>query len=114
MVSAPRQLPAQLAPSLEKELRSAAEALAGLLELRGVSRIDFLVEGTGTWWVNEVNTIPGSLAKYLWTGDAAVDMAALLSDMVAEARLRPSAKWSSVGADGSALRSAASIASKLG
>ncbi|MGC8628009.1 MAG: D-alanine--D-alanine ligase family protein [Acidimicrobiales bacterium] len=113
MVSAPRELPAQLAPSLEKELRAAAQALAGLLGLRGVSRIDFLVNGSGAWWVNEVNTIPGSLAKYLWTGDAAVDMATLLSDMVAEARLRPSAKWSSVGADGSALRSAASIASKL-
>jgi hypothetical protein len=80
-----------------------------------VWRVDFLVAGgTGPWWVNEVNTIPGSLAKYLWVGDAAVEFPALLADMIEEAKRRPSAQWSSMGADGSALRSAASIANKLG
>jgi hypothetical protein len=64
--------------------------------------------------LNEVNTIPGSFAKYLWVGEAAVDFAALLSDMVEEAKRRPSAQWGSMGADGSALRTAAAIASKLG
>jgi hypothetical protein len=64
--------------------------------------------------VNEVNTIPGSLAKYLWAGAAAVDFPALLADMVEEARRRPSVHWGSAGADGTALRSAAAIASKLG
>jgi D-alanine-D-alanine ligase len=115
MVSAPRELPAQLAPGLEKELRDAAAVVAALAGARGVWRLDFLVEGgTGQWWVNEVNTIPGSLAKYLWAGAAAVDFPALLADMVEEARRRPSAHWGSAGADGTALRSAAAIASKLG
>ena len=77
--------------------------------------MDFLVEPDGgSWWVNEVNTVPGSFAKYLWVGEAAVDFPTLLSDMVEEAKRRPSAQWSSMGADGSALRSAASIANKLG
>jgi len=115
MVSAPRELPAQLAPGLEKELRGAAMQVAVLAGVRGVWRLDFLVEaGTGQWWVNEVNTIPGSLAKYLWTGAAEVSFATLLADMVEEARRRPSAQWGSSGADGTALRSAAAIASKLG
>ncbi len=114
MASAPRELPARLAPALDKQLREAAASVALLLQARGVWRVDFLVEEAGSWWVNEVNTIPGSLAKYLWTGDAALDMATLVTDMVAEAKLRPSAQWSSAGADGAALRSAASIASKLG
>lgn len=114
MVSAPRELPAQLDAGLEKELREAAGAVASLAGARGVWRIDFLVAGGGgPWWVNEVNTIPGSLAKYLWAGDAAVEFPALLSDMIEEARRRPSAQWSSMGADGSVLRSAASIANKL-
>jgi D-alanine-D-alanine ligase len=115
LVSSPRELPAQLDAGLEKELREAAGVVAALAGARGVWRIDFLVAGTtGPWWVNEVNTIPGSLAKYLWVGEAAVEFPALLAGMIDEAKRRPSAQWSSMGADGSALRSAASIANKLG
>ena len=115
MVSAPRELPAQLAPELEKELRDAATSVAAIAGARGVWRLDFLVSTEqGQWWVNEVNTVPGSLAKYLWAGEAAVDFRALLGDMLEEALKRPSAKWASTGSDGTALRSAASIASKLG
>ncbi|HMK96629.1 MAG TPA: hypothetical protein VK425_03720 [Acidimicrobiales bacterium] len=115
MVSAPRELPALLPDGLEKELRAAASLVSALSGVRGVWRIDFLVEASSSeWWVNEVNTIPGSLAKYLWVGEAAVDFAVLLADMVEEALRRPSAQWGSAGADGTALRSAASIASKLG
>ncbi|MBQ7958288.1 MAG: D-alanine--D-alanine ligase, partial [Oscillospiraceae bacterium] len=33
----------------------------------GVSRIDFLMDTkTGEFWLNEINTIPGSLSFYLW------------------------------------------------
>jgi D-alanine-D-alanine ligase len=115
MVSAPRELPAVLPGGLEKELRDAALHVAALVGARGVWRVDFLVElSTGNWWVNEVNTIPGSLSKYLWVGEAAVDFAELLLAMVEEAKARPSARWGSAGADGTALRSASAIASKLG
>ncbi|MGH9104972.1 MAG: D-alanine--D-alanine ligase family protein [Acidimicrobiales bacterium] len=115
MLSAPRELPARLPDGLEKELRDAAGEVAALAGVRGVWRLDFLVEvAAGRWWVNEANTIPGSLAKYLWVGEAAVEFADLLADMVEEARRRPSAQWGSAGADGTALRSAAAIASKLG
>lgn len=115
MVSAPRELPATLPEGLEKELREAALLVAALCGARGVWRIDFLADrATGEWWVNEVNTVPGSLSKYLWVGDAAVDFAELLMGMIEEAKRRPSAQWSSAGADGTALRSASAIASKLG
>ena len=113
MVSAPRQLPAELPPGLQKELAGAAVTVAGLAGLRGIWRTDFLVEPSGRWWVNEVNTIPGSLAKYLWTGAAERPFSRLLADMVSEARERPSARFTAAGADGTALRSAAAIASKL-
>ncbi|HWG74238.1 MAG TPA: hypothetical protein VG184_09310 [Acidimicrobiales bacterium] len=113
MVSAPRQLPAVLAEDVEKGLRDAAGAIAAAAQVRGVARIDFLVEDAH-WWVNEINTIPGSLARYLWVGDAAVSFPTLLTDMITEAARRPSARWDASGADGLALRSASSIASKLG
>lgn len=115
MVSAPRELPAPLPGEIQKELSDAAASVAELAGLRGVWRVDFLVDdATGQWWVNEVNTIPGSLSKYLWAGGAAIDFPVLLADMVEEAHRRPSVSWGSAGADGTALRSAASIASKLG
>jgi D-alanine-D-alanine ligase len=113
MVSAPRELPANLPEELEKVLRDAAATVAGLASARGVARLDFLVEGDD-WYVNEINTIPGSLAKYLWVKPALVPFATLLTDMLAEATRRPSFLYDSTGADGTALRSASSIASKLG
>jgi D-alanine-D-alanine ligase len=112
LVSAARQLPAQISDTLEKSLRDAAISVAALALARGVARIDFLVDGND-WFVNEINTIPGSLAKYLWVEPYAVPFGTLLSDMVDESRQRPTVRYDSSGADGVALRSAGSIASKL-
>ena len=112
MVSAPRELPAVIPDILEKAVRDAAMAVAGLALARGVARIDFLVDGD-EWFVNEINTIPGSLSKYLWVEPAAVPFATLLGDMLAEAERRPAFFYDATGADGTALRSASSIASKL-
>jgi D-alanine-D-alanine ligase len=112
MAGANRELPAQISPGLEKELRQAAETVAGLTGLRGVARIDFLSDGE-LLVVNEVNTIPGSLARYLWV-DPPLPFAALLHDLLDEARQRPTHAYSAAGADGTVLRSAGSIAGKLG
>ena len=58
-----------------------------LADVRGVARIDFLSDGDAVR-VNEVNTIPGSLARYLWV-DPPVPFADLLDDLLDEARQRP-------------------------
>lgn len=112
MVSAPRELPAELAPAMETEVRELAAAVAGLAGLRGLARIDFLLTA-GKVFVNEINTIPGSLAKYLWVAPA-IAFGRLLQDLLDEAVRRPTTHWTAAGADGTALRSASSIASKLG
>jgi D-alanine-D-alanine ligase len=112
MASAPRQLPADIPSEIEKQLRAAATAVAGLVGVRGVARLDFLYDD-GELFVNEINTIPGSLAKYLWI-DPMIPFRQLLEDMMAEAASRPSTHWTVAGADGSALRAAGSIAGKLG
>lgn len=109
MASAPRELPASLPEAMEKQVRDMARQVADLAGVRGVARIDFLVDGDDVW-VNEINTIPGSLAKYLWD----VPFRQLLADLLAEAEQRPTHHYSTVGADGTALRSAGSIAGKLG
>jgi D-alanine-D-alanine ligase len=112
MAGANRELPARIPSELEKGLRHAAETVAGLAGVRGVARIDFLSDGH-QFVVNEVNTIPGSLARYLWVSPP-VAFSTLLTDLLAEARQRPTHAYSAAGADGSVLRSAGSIAAKLG
>lgn len=112
MASAPRELPAPISPDLERQLRSAATEIALLTGVRGIARIDFLSDGDALF-VNELNTIPGSLARYLWI-DPKIAFGQLLLDMIGEALARPSFFYSVAGADGSALSGAGSIGSKLG
>ncbi|MDE3085793.1 MAG: hypothetical protein KGJ77_03415 [Acidobacteriota bacterium] len=111
MASAPRELPAELPADVGAELRRAAGVVADLGQLRGVARIDFLSDGRAVF-VNEVNTIPGSLARYLWV-DPAVSFGDLLDDLLDEARRRPAGHHSAAGADGTVLRGAGAIAAKL-
>jgi len=111
MLSAPREFP-ELPSDIVSDIRDMATTVAALTGLRGVARIDFL-GAEGELYVNEVNTIPGSLAKYLWV-EPEVPFTRLLADLLEEALRRPAFQYSTAGADGSALRSAGDIADKLG
>ncbi len=94
-----------------EEILSMARVIADVAQVRGVARVDFLANDHEIY-VNEINTIPGSLAKYLFV-DPPLSFAALLRDLLAEARERPAHRYSAAGADGLVLRSAGSIAAKL-
>ncbi len=111
MAGARRELPARIDAGLATALRGAATTIAQLAGVRGMARLDFLSDG-GELFVNEINTIPGSLARYLWV-EPTVPFPTLLADLVDEARRRPTHAYSAAGADGSVLRSAGSIAGKL-
>ncbi|MHB8335254.1 MAG: D-alanine--D-alanine ligase family protein [Acidimicrobiales bacterium] len=111
MVSAPREIPAVLAPGQAERIVEVARAVATVASVRGVARIDFLANAEEIF-LNEINTIPGSLAKHLFV-EPVVPFGQLLADLVAEARERPAHRYSSAGADGLVLRSAGSIAAKL-
>lgn len=107
-----RKLPADLDDDLRRRLGEAARVVAGLVGVRSVARIDFLERG-GELWVNEINTIPGSLAAYLWI-DPPLSRRELLDGIIAEAVALAPRVFSTAGADGTALRSAGTIAAKLG
>jgi len=49
----------------------------------GTARVDFLLSETGELYLNEVNTIPGSLAFYLWQASG-VTFSTLLEELVRE------------------------------
>ncbi len=115
MATAPRELPAALPLTIEAALRAAAAEVARLVMARSVMRIDFLWDGSDDpagLWVNEINPIPGSLSWYFWSneGDSLI---ALLDDLIAEALDGPTRRFVTQGADGTALRSVGTIASKL-
>lgn len=111
-VSGGRELPAGLDEGLEERLRRLTIDVAEVFGVRGIARLDFL-ERDGELWVNEINTIPGSMAAYLWI-DPPRDRRELFTDLVAEAASGSVRTFSTAGSDGTALRSAGSIASKLG
>lgn len=111
MVSAPRELPAQLPGDQAASIAGAARVIAAVANVRGVARIDFLANETELF-VNEINTIPGSLSKYLFI-EPMLPFATLLRDLLAEATERPAHRYSAAGADGLILRSVGSIAAKL-
>jgi D-alanine-D-alanine ligase len=67
MASVSRKIPAELSPQKRQEIRDMAVKSFKALCCNGVARIDFMIdEENGKLYFNEINTIPGSLAFYLW------------------------------------------------
>jgi D-alanine-D-alanine ligase len=112
MTTAPRELPARISSDLERQIRTVAPEVSMLCGVRGVARVDFLSDGDALY-VNEINTIPGSLGKHLWI-DPPLPFVNLLLDLLSEAIGRPSIAFSVAGSDGTVLRGAGSISGKLG
>ena len=68
MASASRIIPAKIDKKLSNEVVKLSKETFKLLNLSGVCRIDFLInKKEKKVYINEPNTIPGSLAFYLWT-----------------------------------------------
>ncbi|MBR5708864.1 MAG: D-alanine--D-alanine ligase, partial [Oscillospiraceae bacterium] len=65
MSGAKRLIPAPISPELREKIRAYAVAAFSALGCEGVARVDFLLDGDEVF-VNEINTIPGSLAFYLF------------------------------------------------
>lgn len=82
MTSLKRRCPAELPDGMTEEVQRLAVKTFQALGCSGVSRIDFLNDAeSGELWVNEINTIPGSLAFYLWEA-AGIPFDQLLDRMI--------------------------------
>ena len=67
MVNTSRIIPANISDSLTKKIQNTSLDVFKVLNFSGVVRIDYLIDGkTKDYYVNEPNTIPGSLSFYLW------------------------------------------------
>ena len=82
MASTNRKLPADLDKATREEIESVAVAAFKALGSAGNSRIDFLIdEKTKKVYINEINSIPGSLAFYLWEAKG-IDFTKVLDEMI--------------------------------
>ena len=67
MASVARKIPAEISDEMRTQIRDMAVKAFKALGCNGVARIDFMIdEEDGSLYFNEINTIPGSLAFYLW------------------------------------------------
>ena len=82
MASTARIVPAPLTDEQTRLIQQLAKETFRVLGTSGVCRIDFLMDAdTKKVYVNEINTIPGSLAFYLWQA-AGVSFSELMDKLV--------------------------------
>ena len=62
-----RRIPADIEKNVEDTIKNYAKEAFKAIDCCGDARIDFLYDGNNIF-VNEINTIPGSIAFYLWEG----------------------------------------------
>ena len=88
MATLKRKLPAEISNDVREKIRNMAVDTFKALGCNGVSRIDFIIDTkTNEIFVNEINTIPGSLSFYLWE-PVGVKYPELLDRMIVKALKR--------------------------
>ena len=86
MVSASRKIPANISDEWTNRITKLAEDTFVALQASGVARIDFLSDGEQIY-VNEINTLPGSLSFYLFE-PLSISFTQLLDMLIEMARKR--------------------------
>ena len=61
-----KNLPANIPDEMTEEVKRLAKLAFRSIDAMGVARIDFLVDENEKVYVNEINTLPGSIAFYLF------------------------------------------------
>ena len=88
MASLSRKIPADISDETREQIRTLAVKAFRCLGASGTSRIDFMIDmDNGNVYLNEINTIPGSLAFYLWE-PVGVKYSELLDEMISLALKR--------------------------
>jgi len=82
MASLKRILPAPIEPELSDRIQALSVDIFKRMDCKGVVRIDYMYDApTDGLYITEINTIPGSLAFYLWN-EAGVKYSELIDRMV--------------------------------
>ena len=85
MASLHRVLPAPIDDELRDSIQEMSRKIFRMMDCKGVVRIDYMFDKTDEKiFITEINTIPGSLAFYLWE-NAGVPYSELIDRMIASA-----------------------------
>jgi len=88
MQASARRIPADLPKEVSDRIRFLAGETFRVLSCHGVSRVDVMMDAdSGKIYVNEINTIPGSLSFYLWEASG-LNFTALIDRLVSLALRR--------------------------
>ena len=91
---APSHIPARIPEDLARQVKELAAGAFRALDARGIARVDFLVDRPSMRaYVNEVNTLPGSLCLRLWeaSGVTGVQLTRRLLELAVEAHAEKTA-----------------------
>ncbi|MDL2217124.1 D-alanine--D-alanine ligase [Christensenellaceae bacterium OttesenSCG-928-M15] len=67
MASLSRIIPAPISEEMTEKIQTMTKDVFRMLECKGVVRIDYMIDNSdGNVYINEINTIPGSFAYYLF------------------------------------------------
>lgn len=61
-----REFPAKISEEIRDEVRDTSKRIYADLDMSGVIRIDYMLNKENKLFVNEINTVPGSMAFYLF------------------------------------------------
>ncbi len=82
MAQTSRIVPARISKELTEKIQETSKKVFRVLNLSGVCRIDYLIDKkSNKFYVNEPNTIPGSLSFYLWK-ECGMSYTELLEEMI--------------------------------
>lgn len=82
MQASKKRIPADLPADMTERIKFLAGETFRVLSCHGVSRVDFIVDRKdNSVYVNEINTIPGSLSFYLWEATG-LTFEALMDELV--------------------------------
>ena len=85
MASLHRVLPAPVGEEMREKIQAISKTIFRLLDCKGVVRIDYMFDQESeNLYITEINTIPGSMAYYLWE-NAGISYSRLIDQMVAYA-----------------------------
>ena len=89
-VKGKREFPADIPQKISEKIKKTTAAVYDKLGLSGVIRIDYFLVGENVF-LNEVNTVPGSLAYYLFS-DSLKGFTEMLTRLITECERKSAAK----------------------
>lgn len=107
-----KNLPADIPESTKEEIEKYAKLAFRAIDGMGDARVDFLLNKEGKVFVNEINTLPGSIAFYLWEENG-IKFSELITRLIELSKIRFAQKKTNIYSIDSGLLEKTNYGAKL-